>query len=230
LLIWKNDRVFLKKTKRASEIFGIFSPVIHTKKSIRLKYKTIRSTSEGIFKEKGSKFLAFAFPVKTDDEVHAALTQLRKKYHDARHYCYAYVLGKDGKMVRVNDDGEPNHSAGDPILGQIRSRELTNILVVVVRYFGGIKLGVGGLIHAYREAAAYALTNNAIVEAEDFQNMWIEFGYLSMNEVMKVVKDHQLSILNQRFDNYCKLELSVADSVLEQVKDKFSEIAGSRIT
>lgn len=191
-----------------------------------MKYKTVGSVSEGIFKEKGSKFLAFVFPVKTEDEIQATLIQLRKKYHDARHHCYAYVLGKEGNIYRANDDGEPNHSAGDPILGQIRSHGLTNVMIVVVRYFGGVKLGVGGLIQAYREAAGEALANNMILETEDSQTMKIRFAYLSMNEVMKVVKDFQLGIANQNFDNTCEMELRMADSTLEPVRNKLSEIEG----
>lgn len=195
-----------------------------------MKYKTIGTLSEGNYKEKGSRFLSYAFPVKSEEEIQQQLTVLRKKYHDARHHCYAYVLGKEGNIHRANDDGEPNHSAGDPILGQIKSHGLTNVLIVVVRYFGGIKLGVGGLIQAYREAAADALANNEILETEDFQFMKIKFGYLSMNEVMKTVKDYQLGILEQHFDNSCEMELNVADSVMEQVRNKLSEIEGLRIT
>lgn len=195
-----------------------------------MKYKTIGILSEGNYKEKGSRFLSYAFPVKSEEEIQQKLTVLRKKYHDARHHCYAYVLGKEGNIHRANDDGEPNHSAGDPILGQIKSHGLTNVLIVVVRYFGGIKLGVGGLIQAYREAAADALANNEILETEDFQFMKIKFGYLSMNEVMKIVKDYQLGILEQHFDNSCEMELNVADSVMEQVRNKLSEIEGLRIT
>nr|WP_245545578.1 YigZ family protein [Mariniradius saccharolyticus] len=195
-----------------------------------MKYKTIGTLSEGNYKEKGSRFLSYAFPVKSEEEIQQQLTVLRKKYHDARHHCYAYVLGKEGNIHRANDDGEPNHSAGDPILGQIKSHGLTNVLIVVVRYFGGIKLGVGGLIQAYREAAADALANNEILETEDFQFMKIKFGYLSMNEVMKIVKDYQLGILEQHFDNSCEMELNVADSVMEQVRNKLSEIEGLRIT
>lgn len=195
-----------------------------------MKYKTIGTLSEGNYKEKGSRFLSYAFPVKSEEEIQQQLTVLRKKYHDARHHCYAYVLGKEGNIHRANDDGEPNHSAGDPILGQIKSHGLTNVLIVVVRYFGGIKLGVGGLIQAYREAAAEALANNEILETEDFQFMKIKFGYLSMNEVMKIVKDYQLGILEQHFDNSCEMELNVADSVMEQVRNKLSEIEGLRIT
>lgn len=195
-----------------------------------MKYKTIGTLSEGNYKEKGSRFLSYAFPVKSEEEIQQQLTVLRKKYHDARHHCYAYVLGKEGNIRRANDDGEPNHSAGDPILGQIKSHGLTNVLIVVVRYFGGIKLGVGGLIQAYREAAADALANNEILETEDFQTMKIRFDYLSMNEVMKIVKDYQLGILEQHFDNSCEMELNVADSVMEQVRNKLSEIEGLRIT
>jgi uncharacterized YigZ family protein len=215
-----------RQKARSLAIFLYFRPDISTKIQLFLKYNTISRLSEGIYKEKGSKFLAFAFPVRAEQEVIDHLIGLKKRHHDARHHCYAYVLGKEGRIHRANDDGEPNHSAGDPILGQIRSRDLTNVLVVVVRYFGGIKLGVGGLIQAYREAAAEALDSNVIVETEDFQTLRIEFGYLSMNEVMKVVKDHQLGIADQHFDNSCRMELSVADSQLELVRNKFSEIEG----
>lgn len=189
-------------------------------------YLTFSIISEGLFKEKGSKFLAFAYPVKTEQEVKDILEILRKKYFDARHHCYAYMLGKNRDIFRANDDGEPNHSAGDPILGQIRSHSLTNVLIVVVRYFGGTKLGVGGLINAYKTAAAESISNNQIIEAEDRQELILHFGYPEMNQVMKLVKDYDLEIAAQKFDNNCEINLSVSDGIWEIVYAKAKEMDG----
>ncbi len=172
---------------------------------LSLSFRTIQQPSEGLFKEKGSKFLAFAFPVQSEDEVKDLLTILRKKYFDARHHCYAYRLGADKKLLRANDDGEPNHSAGDPILGQIKSRDLTNVLVVVVRYFGGTKLGVGGLIEAYRTASIAALDRATIIEVAVTKTISIRFNYDGMPEVMKVVKDFGLAIRDQDFSDNCRM-------------------------
>jgi len=155
---------------------------------------------------------------------------LRKKFYDARHHCYAYVLGKDKETFRSNDDGEPNHSAGDPILGQIRSNQLTNVLIVVVRYFGGVKLGVGGLISAYRTAAAEAISNNSIVEAIVKKTVKLHFDYLSMNDVMKVIKDYNLEISDQHFDNDCRVTLSVREGILEEINSKFKNLEAVKIT
>jgi len=189
-------------------------------------YLTISDDSEGLYKEKGSKFLSFAFPVHHEEDIKEKLDILRKKYYDARHHCYAYVLGKDKEIFRANDDGEPNHSAGDPILGQIRSNQLTNILIVVVRYFGGVKLGVGGLISAYRSAAAEAISNNVIVEAIVKIKVKLQFDYLSMNDVMKIIKDYDLEISNQQFDNDCKMSILVREGLMEEVISKFENLEG----
>lgn len=185
-------------------------------------YRTIQQPAEGIYKEKGSKFLAFAYPVKSETEIRERLDALRKEYFDARHHCYAWMLGAERKMFRANDDGEPNHSAGDPILGQIRSKELTDILVVVVRYFGGTKLGVGGLISAYKISAEDALNHANIIEQEVTEQIVVLYDYVSTPEVMKLVKDFDLKIISQDFSDGCSMEaeirLKVKDSFTEKVK------------
>ncbi|SKC44662.1 IMPACT family protein [Ohtaekwangia koreensis] len=182
-------------------------------------YRTIQQSTEGIYKEKGSKFLAFAYPVISESEIREKLESLRKEYFDARHHCYAWMLGAERKHFRANDDGEPNHSAGDPILGQIRSKELTNILVVVVRYFGGTKLGVGGLINAYRVAAEDALSHAVIIEREVTEGIRIQYDYASTPEVMKLVKDFDLKILGQNFTTGCTMEAEIK----LKMKDVFTE-------
>ncbi|SIS85859.1 YigZ family protein [Belliella pelovolcani] len=187
-------------------------------------YLTLAHNSEGLYKEKGSKFLAFAFPVVNEEEIKSHLEALRKQYYDARHHCYAYILGKDQDSYRANDDGEPNHSAGDPILGQIRSNNLTNTLIVVIRYFGGTKLGVGGLISAYKIAAAEAITNNEIIEEIVKNKVKLQFDYLSMNDVMRLIKDMDLKIQNQQFDNTCLIELLVRESMLEEFINKIEDL------
>src|SRR5690554_2132633 len=151
-------------------------------------YLTLKSQSQGLYKEKGSKFLAFAYPVDNEEEIKEILETLKKQYHDARHHCYAYILGKDGQNFRANDDGEPGHSAGDPILGQIRSNNLTNTLIVVVRYFGGTKLGVGGLVTAYKTAATEAILANEIITETVTLKVNFQFDYIDMNEVMRIIK------------------------------------------
>lgn len=187
-------------------------------------YLTLKGESEGLYKEKGSKFLAFAYPVKNEGDIKEKLEHLRKRYYDARHHCYAYILGKDQAVFRANDDGEPNHSAGDPILGQIRSKGLTEVLIVVVRYFGGTKLGVSGLIHAYKTAAAEAIANNEIITAILHEKVKIDFEYLNMNEVMKLIKDYELQILEQHFDNQCQLVVEVRQKILEEITLKISDL------
>lgn len=189
-------------------------------------YFTLSNDSEGLYKEKGSKFISFAFPVSNEDEVKEKLEFLRKKFYDARHHCYAYILGKDMEIFRANDDGEPNHSAGDPILGQIRSKHLTNVLIVVVRYFGGVKLGVGGLVSAYRSAAAEAIANNVIVEAIVKQKFRLQFDYISMNDVMKIIKDYNVEMINQQFDVDCKISLMVRESLINTLNSKFENLEG----
>jgi len=169
----------------------------------------LHGNSEGFYKEKGSKFLAFAYVIENEEDVKDIITELKKKYYDARHYCYAYVLGTDAAKYRTNDDGEPGHTAGDPILGQIRSHDLTNTLIVVVRYFGGTKLGVGGLINAYRTAAADAIAQNVIIESPIRTEVMLKFEYDQMNNVMKLVKDFELEIISQTMEISCTMNVGV---------------------
>jgi uncharacterized YigZ family protein len=189
-------------------------------------FRTIASRSEGSYKEKGSKFLSFAFPVKNVDEINQILAQYRKQYYDARHICYAYMLGNAKNEWRANDDGEPSGTAGRPILGQINSFELTNVLVIVVRYFGGILLGTGGLITAYKEASRDALEQASIVEQTIDEIISIEFDYLLMNEVMRIVKEMSPQILDQSFDNMCAMKLAIRQSDAEKLKSKLENIIG----
>jgi uncharacterized YigZ family protein len=182
-------------------------------------FLTIKSIGKGIYKEKGSKFLAFAYPVWSEPEIKERIASLKSEYFDARHHCFAWILGPEKKQFRAFDDGEPNHSAGDPILGQIRSRNLTNVLVVVVRYFGGTKLGVGGLIAAYKSAAEDALNNSPIVEREVTERITLSYDYSITAEVMKIVKDFDMAIVAQDFRQQCDL---IADIPLKN-KEKFEE-------
>lgn len=172
-------------------------------------FYTIQDSSEGYYKDLGSKFLAFAYPVDSEAEIKEKIEHLRKKYFDATHHCFAWILGPDKDRFRAVDDGEPNHSAGDPILGQIRSKNLTNVLVVVVRYYGGVKLGVGGLIQAYKLAAEEALSNSKIIEREVTEKFLIRYPYDETPEVMKLIKDFDVKILNQSFAEDCLLEVQV---------------------
>lgn len=169
-------------------------------------FKTIESPSEGLYREKGSRFLAFAYPVRTEADIRQYLSTLQKKYFDARHHCYAWMLGPGGKSYRAFDDGEPNHSAGDPILGQIRSKGITDVLVVVVRYFGGVKLGVGGLISAYRTAADDALSRARVIEKEVTGVLGLSYAYASTPEAMRLVKEFDLNIVSQQFEAGCFLK------------------------
>ncbi len=183
-------------------------------------FHTIQDKAEGLFKEKGSKFLAFAYPVTSEDEIKEKQETLRKKYFDARHHCYAWILGADKSRFRANDDGEPNHSAGAPILGQIRSRDLTDVLVVVVRYFGGAKLGVSGLIQAYRTATEEALNNATVVKKELVQIGTLTYPYTSTTEAQRLIKDFELTIEKQQFGEACQLNFAVKLSVLDLFLDK----------
>lgn len=192
-------------------------------------FLTLKEESEGLYKEKGSKFLAFAFPVNDEEEIKEKLEALRKKYYDARHHCYAYILGKDKENYRANDDGEPNHSAGDPILGQIRSNDLTNVLIVVIRYFGGTKLGVGGLITAYKTAAAEAINANEIITEIVTKKIKFTFDYLDMNDVMKLIKEFELEIKSQHFDNSCSMTIRVREGNYDLVLERLEEIASVNI-
>ncbi|MFZ6014007.1 MAG: IMPACT family protein [Bacteroidota bacterium] len=185
-------------------------------------YRTILSAATGIYKEKGSKFLAFAYPVGSEAEIKEKLAALKKEYFDARHHCFAWMLGSEKKLFRANDDGEPNHSAGDPILGQIRSKEITDVLIVVVRYFGGVKLGVGGLIGAYKAATEDALKNAVIVEKEVKEEINLEYDYGATPEAMRLVKEFDLEITQQSFTENCHLtvviRLKEKENFFERVK------------
>jgi len=187
-------------------------------------YKTIQATSEGIYKEKGSKFIAYAFPVTCEDDIKNEIATLKKEYYDARHHCYAYMLGADKKNFRANDDGEPSSTAGKPILGQILSSELTNILIVIVRYFGGTKLGVSGLIHAYKTAALDAISNADIIEKTVNDIYEIHFDYLVMNDVMRIIKEEEPLQIGQDFNLTCKITLSIRQSEVEKIIERFSKI------
>ena len=190
-------------------------------------YKTIDSKANGLFKDRGSRFIALAIPVTTQEEIKSRLEELRKEYHDARHHCYAWVLSPDRQAWRVNDDGEPSGTAGKPILGQINSRELTNILVVVIRYFGGTLLGVSGLINAYRSAAADALDNASIIERHLVERWIVTFPYSAMNDVMKVLKDDSCNQSAHTYSgNDVTLEISFRSSLSEHVTGRLGKISG----
>ena len=187
-------------------------------------YKSISSLSEGLYKELGSRFIAKAYPVEGEEEVKAIMDSLRKEYHDARHHCYAYRIGPAGSIWRANDDGEPSGSAGRPILGQIDSAGLSDVLVVVIRYFGGIKLGVPGLIRAYKTATADALCQASVIEKIAGSWYRIGFGYERMPQVMKVIKDLDLPQSNRSFDNSCSLEVRVRDTLKEDFLERTGTI------
>ena len=188
-------------------------------------FKTILKPShEILFKDKNSKFFGYTFPVRTEDDVKAALSTLEKDHHKARHLCYAYQLGEDTFIYRVNDDGEPGNSAGMPIYGQIQSFEVTNILVAVVRYFGGVKLGISGLINAYKTAAQMALEVSKIVEKTIDINYTVYFDYESINTVMRIIKEHNLNIVDQKLELDCEITLSIRKSEAEQIFEIFSKI------
>jgi uncharacterized YigZ family protein len=172
-------------------------------------YRTVQSPSQGNFKEKGSKFLSFAYPVRSEAEVKLRVEALKKEYFDARHHCFAWILGAAKERFRAFDDGEPNHSAGDPILGQIKSKNLTNVLIVVVRYFGGVKLGVGGLINAYKSAAGEALDKATIIEEEVIKIYRLMYSYQTTAEVMRLVKEFDLKIKVQNFSAECAMNVMV---------------------
>ena len=188
------------------------------------EYKTISGTSEGFYSEKRSKFLAFAHHVDTLDEVKDLLAQYRKKYYDARHVCYAYMLGAAREDFRANDDGEPSSTAGKPILGQINSNELTNILIVVVRYYGGVNLGTSGLIVAYREAASDAIAHANVETRQVEEIVKYSFAYPQMNDVMRIVKDMNPRIVSQTFENTCEIVLSIRKSEAEQLRSRLAKL------
>lgn len=188
------------------------------------EYRTIKSLSEGQYSEKRSKFLAFALPVENVDEVRELVTQYQKKYYDARHACYAYMIGADRQTFRANDNGEPSGTAGKPILGQINSNELTNILIIVVRYFGGIKLGTSGLIQAYKAAAAEAISNAEIVTKTVDENLSVVYEFPMMNSVMKVIKDLNPKIISQGYETDCTMTLQIRKGMIPELKSRLSKI------
>ncbi|WP_268036889.1 IMPACT family protein [Algoriphagus sp. PAP.12] len=192
-------------------------------------FLTLAGESSGLFKDRNSKFHYYAFPVRSEEEVKEKQAVLKKKYYDARHHCYAFVIGRDGDFFRASDDGEPNHSAGDPILGQIRSHNLTNTLIVVVRYFGGTKLGVSGLINAYKTSAALAIEENEIIEEQVKEQVSIHFPYPVMNDVMKLVKLHELEIVDQEMTLDCKMTLEFREKLKETVLETLGDIQDLKI-
>ena len=192
-------------------------------------YLTLSSPSSGQITEKRSKFLAFAFPVTTVDEVKDLVEAHQKKYYDARHVCYAYMLGHERLLFRANDNGEPSGTAGKPILGQINSNELTDILIIVVRYFGGVKLGTSGLIQAYKAAAAEAIAAATIIEKTVDEQVTVAFEYTLMNLIMRVVKEEEPAIVNQTFDNDCLMTLSIRASLMPRLRQRLEKVDGARI-
>jgi len=189
-------------------------------------YKTIKTQSVGVFKDRGSKFIALAIPVISENEIKEKLETIRKKYYDATHHCYAYQLGFDKSAYRINDDGEPSGTAGKPIFGQILSNDLTNILIVVIRYYGGTKLGVPGLINAYKTSTALALENSEIISKIVKEIYEINYDYLAMNAVMKIIKEEKLEKLEHNFDLKCKIVFSVRKNNSKKVYEKFKSING----
>ena len=186
-------------------------------------YKTLSSISEGIYTEKRSKFIAIAIPVRTLEEIKMHLEQYQKKYYDARHVCYAYMLGHERLNFRANDNGEPSGTAGKPILGQINSNELTDILIIVVRYFGGIKLGTSGLIVAYKAAAAEAIANATIIEKTVDDDVTVVFEYPFMNDIMRIVKEDEPEILEQSYDMDCRMSVSIRKGLLDELKTRIKK-------
>ena len=188
------------------------------------EFKTLKSGGEGYYTDKRSKFLAFAHHVSTVDEIKDLIAGYRKKYYDARHVCYAYMLGPERLEFRANDDGEPSSTAGKPILGQINSNELTDILIVVVRYYGGVNLGTSGLIVAYREAAADAIAHSEIEMRQVEEIITYSFAYPMMNDVMRIVKEMQPRIVSQIYDNTCEIKLSIRKSEAEQLRNRLQKL------
>jgi len=187
-------------------------------------YKTIGLPNEGLYKEKGSRFIAYAFPVTDEQQIKEIITNLKKEHHSARHHCFAWRLGTDQQSFRVNDDGEPSGTAGRPIYSQIQQHELTDILVVVVRYFGGILLGTSGLINAYKHATADVLNNASIMEKVIEINVEVNFDYLAMNDFMRIIKEFQVGMKESHFDTTCKVNFSVRKQLKDQIMEKLGKI------
>ncbi|WP_436515506.1 IMPACT family protein [Ekhidna sp. To15] len=186
-------------------------------------YYTIQSSTEGLYKEKGSKFIAIAYPVSSENEVKSIQDDLRKQYYDARHHCFAWVLGMDDQTWRANDDGEPAHSAGDPILGQIRSFELTNVLVVVIRYFGGTKLGVGGLINAYRMATEEALKKAKKVAIYETKSLIMKFPYDAMSAVERLITEFEIEVIERDFQLSCEIHGHIKKDLISAFDEKTTD-------
>ena len=193
-------------------------------------YKTLKKPSHGIFKARGSKFLAFAFPVHSINDIKPLLEEYRKKYHDARHHCYAYIIGADKSIWRANDDGEPSGTAGKPIMGQINSFGLTNVLVIVIRYFGGTLLGTSGLINAYKSASYESFINAEIIECSVNVYYKIEFPYSSINRIMKIIKDENINHSDQVFEVNCSMKINFRISAKDRILNKLNEVENIRIT
>lgn len=193
-------------------------------------YLTIEKKSEGIFKDRGSKFIAYIYPVKQEQDVKLFLSELKKEHHGARHHCYAYRLGADKLNYRTNDDGEPSGTAGKPIFGQIQSNDLTDILIVVVRYFGGTLLGTGGLINAYRNAATEAIKNNKIIEKFVSYRYSLTFDFANMNDIMKIIKESEAKIHKQEYNQNCEIEFSVRKRQSEKTSELLSKIPNIKLT
>ncbi|MEZ7925648.1 MAG: YigZ family protein [Flavobacteriales bacterium] len=189
---------------------------------IKDSYKTIKTPSEGFFKDRGSKFFGYAYPITSEQELKLKIEELKKEHHTARHHCYAYRLKQDYSVYRANDDGEPTNAAGKPILGQIDAKELTNVGVVVVRYFGGTKLGVGGMMNAYKTAALEALNNAEIIECTIDEEFEISFGYPEMNTVMRFIKDLGVEIIRQKMEMDCKIIFAIRKKEAQKAQDKFT--------
>lgn len=189
------------------------------------EYKTISNIGEGFYSEKRSKFLAFSHHVTSVDEITGILEMYRKKYYDARHVCYAYMLGPDRVTFRANDDGEPSSTAGKPILGQINSNELTDILIVVVRYYGGVNLGTGGLIVAYKAAAADAISNSDIITKQVEEEVVYNFPYIMTNDVMRVIKELSPRIVSQTYDNTCEIRLAIRKSETDRLRERLNKLS-----
>lgn len=188
-------------------------------------YKTILQPSEEVlFKDKNSKFFGYAYPISNEEEVKEILTELKKQHHQARHWCYAFQLGTETKQYRANDDGEPNNSAGMPIYGQILSFDVTNVLIVVVRYFGGVKLGVSGLINAYKTGAQMALENVEIVEKTIDKHYLVNFDYKNMNKVMRVIKEKNINLVNQKMELDCEIEIAIRKKNAEEIFSIFDSL------
>lgn len=196
---------------------------------IKDSYLTISAPAKCAMRERSSKFLSYAYPVKSEEQIKEILDTLHKQYYDATHHCYAWRLGPNGEHFRANDDGEPSGTAGKPILGQLVSKEITDCLVVVVRYFGGTKLGVSGLIQAYREAAADVLDQADIIELTVDTVVRVDFSYMVMNDVMRIIKDESPKVVEQSFDNLCTITLAIRKSKAEQLLGKLSKVSGATL-